>query len=98
MSSNVKDTSNAEHEDRRIQILYIRVQNLIRNAQNNIARSINAEMVNAYWLIGKAIVEKEQCGADRAEYGAKLIRMLAVKLSNDFIDILAAINGGEDVK
>lgn len=75
---------NTNLDDSRIEALYSRIQNLIHNAQNNIARSINTEMVTAYWLIGKAIVEEEQNGADRAKYGTHLINVLAKKLSNDF--------------
>ena len=38
-------------------------------------------MVKAYWNIGKAIVEEEQNGRERAEYGTELIKRLAEKLT-----------------
>jgi len=44
----------------------------------------NAAMVDAYWRIGRRIVEEEQRGASRAEYGSKLIRHLARALGEEF--------------
>ena len=41
-------------------------------------------MVEAYWNIGKQIVEEEQKGEDRAQYGSYLIEELSTQLSNDF--------------
>ncbi len=40
-------------------------------------RSVNSQMVIAYWLIGREIVEEEQKGQVRAEYGRRLIAELA---------------------
>lgn len=57
---------------------------IFNSAQHNIARSINSEMVKAYWLIGKAIVEEEQNGIDRAKYCASLMKSLSLKLSKEF--------------
>ena len=48
------------------------------------ARSINARMTAVYWEIGRRIVEFEQGGSDRAGYGEKVIRQLAVDLSSRF--------------
>jgi predicted nuclease of restriction endonuclease-like (RecB) superfamily len=41
-------------------------------------------MVEAYWNIGQQIVEEEQNGKDRAEYGSYLIKELSTKLTKDF--------------
>jgi hypothetical protein len=41
-------------------------------------------MVEAYWLIGKRIVEEEQQGKNRAEYGQEIIKTLSVELQNEF--------------
>ena len=41
-------------------------------------------MVEAYWNIGKLIVEEEQKGEKRAEYGNFLLKELSEKLTNDF--------------
>lgn len=41
-------------------------------------------MVAAYWEIGHAIVEEEQWGAERAEYGKRLVELLSERLRRDF--------------
>ena len=41
-------------------------------------------MVEAYWLVGKRIVEEEQNGEDRAAYGAQVIKSLSVALKKEF--------------
>jgi DUF1016 N-terminal domain len=41
-------------------------------------------MVHAYWLIGREIVEVEQQGKERAEYGDELIKHLSVRLAKRF--------------
>lgn len=64
--------------------LYARIRRILETARSNMARAINAEMVQAYWLIGKEIVEEEQKGKTRAAYGKKLIETLAERLSVDF--------------
>ncbi len=63
---------------------YDRIRVIIEQARNNIARAVNTEMVLAYWHIGKEIVEEEQKGKKRAEYGKRLIENLSVRLSCDF--------------
>ena len=41
-------------------------------------------MVEAYWTIGRMIVEEEQQGKDRAEYGTYLLRHLSARLTREF--------------
>ena len=53
------------------------VSKIIDAARETAARSVNAAMTAAYWLVGRRIVEFEQSGEDRAEYGAALIESLA---------------------
>lgn len=57
---------------------------LIQNAQENAVRAINQERVLLYWNIGKHIVEEEQNGKERADYGTFLIKTLAKELTRDF--------------
>src|SRR5205823_14022344 len=45
---------------------------------------INSAMVLAYWEIGRAIVEEEQQGRERAEYGQRLLRELSRRLTSEF--------------
>lgn len=60
--------------------LFERVREILDAAKSNVARSVNTEMVRAYWLVGQAIVEDEQKGAERAGYGEQLIESLAARL------------------
>ncbi len=60
--------------------LFERVREILDSARSNVARSVNTEMVRAYWLIGQAIVEDEQQGEERASYGEQIIESLAARL------------------
>ena len=42
-------------------------------ARRHVAHSVNTAMVQAYWLIGREIVEVEQHGETRAGYGERLL-------------------------
>jgi hypothetical protein len=57
---------------------------VLRTSRAKAYRAVNFTMVEAYWNIGRMIVEEEQRGEERAEYGAFLIQNLAVRLSNEF--------------
>ena len=60
------------------------VSKIIDAARESAVRSVNAAMTAAYWLIGRRIVEFEQSGEERAEYGAALIERLAEDLTGRF--------------
>ncbi len=64
--------------------VYDRIRDIIENARGNIARAVNSEMVVAYWHIGREIVEEEQKGKSRADYGKKLLGNLSKKLTDEF--------------
>ena len=49
--------------------LYTEVRAILDEARGRAARLVNVEIVRAYWLVGQAIVEHEQRGKDRADYG-----------------------------
>ncbi|MBK9577831.1 MAG: DUF1016 family protein [Fibrobacteres bacterium] len=57
---------------------------LIQQARAIAARSVNSLQVLANFEIGRRIVEEEQRGADRADYGAKLLQVLADALTQEF--------------
>ena len=57
---------------------------LLRSARSTAARSVNSLMTAAYWEIGRRIVQSEQQGEARAEYGEQLIERLAIDLSKQF--------------
>ncbi|MGN0201558.1 MAG: DUF1016 N-terminal domain-containing protein, partial [Candidatus Cryptobacteroides sp.] len=54
---------------------------LLDTARAQIASSVNTILVQTYWNIGKYIVEFEQAGAQRAEYGSKLLNRLSTDLT-----------------
>ncbi|HXB95606.1 MAG TPA: PDDEXK nuclease domain-containing protein [Puia sp.] len=63
---------------------YSDVTKILKEARLKVYTSINTEMVMAYWLIGKRIVEEEQAGEKRAEYGTFLVNQLSGRLSKEF--------------
>lgn len=60
------------------------IRALIYKAQEKAVKAINWERVLLNWNIGKHIIEEEQNGKERAEYGTYLIKTLAQELSKDF--------------
>jgi predicted nuclease of restriction endonuclease-like (RecB) superfamily len=59
---------------------YDRVRKIIETARGSVHREVNLTMVKTYWQIGRAIMEEEQKGKSRAEYGMHLIENLSDKL------------------
>ena len=53
------------------------IKNIIEEARSNAVRSVDFCRVKMYWCIGQRIVEEEQGGKIRAEYGSKLLQNLA---------------------
>ena len=64
--------------------LYTNIKNILQTARDTAYKQVNFTMVEAYWNIGKQIVQEEQNGNDRAQYGKKIIKELSIKLTNDF--------------
>lgn len=60
------------------------IKNILDEARSKARSAVNAAMVEVYWLIGKRIVEEEQRGQHKAEYGARLIEDLSTALTADF--------------
>lgn len=64
--------------------VYIEISSIIYEARNTVYRTANAEMVKAYWQIGRKIFEEEQNGNDRAAYGKEVVKKISKKLINRF--------------
>ena len=64
--------------------LFSRIRLILESARTNIARTVNFEMVQAYWLIGREIIEEEQVGKKRASYGTGLLLSLSEKLMSEY--------------
>jgi hypothetical protein len=60
--------------------LYERVAQILEQARGHVARTVNTAMVQAYWLVGREIVDVEQAGERRAGYGDAVIKRLAARL------------------
>jgi DUF1016 N-terminal domain len=58
-----------------------RISTSYTTAQSKTAKAINEYLVGAYWEIGKYIIEYEQKGREKAEYGKKLLEDLSKDLS-----------------
>ena len=61
--------------------LFDRIRGILESARANVARTVNTTQVVANWLIGREIVEEEQRGKRRADYGRQLVAQLAESLT-----------------
>ena len=64
--------------------LFAQIKQMLDNARRQIARTVNATTVEAYWQVGKYIVEYEQQGKARAEYGKGVIPNLSKRLMVEY--------------
>ena len=60
------------------------IKRIVTNARQKAYAAINSAMVEAYWQMGKRIVEQEQQGKDRADYGSQLLKSLSKELTAEF--------------
>ena len=60
------------------------IRQIIRQAQQNAVRSVDFCRVQMYWNLGKRILEEEQQGKARAEYGSYLIKNLAQRIEPEY--------------
>jgi len=64
--------------------LVIEIREIVRAARTKAFQAVNFAMVEAYWLIGKRIVEEEQKGRVRAQYGEQLVGAVSRQLTTEF--------------
>ena len=60
------------------------IKTILKNARQKAYTAVNSAMVEAYWKIGRRIVEEEQSGRERAEYGKEIIKNLSKELTEEF--------------
>lgn len=65
------------------QKFYDEIKNILNTARNKVYQTANFAMVEAYWNIGKSIIE-EQDGNEKAEYGTGLLKELSKQMTQDF--------------
>lgn len=64
--------------------LLVDIRSLLTQARGQMQQAVNSLMVQTYWQVGRLIVEDEQQGAARAEYGAQQLKWLSERLSEEF--------------
>ena len=65
-------------------ILFNKITSIIEQARQKVATAINLTMVYSYFEIGRYIVEDEQQGGQRAEYGKAVLKELSERLTERF--------------
>jgi len=66
------------------QAIFTDIKQVIEQARTQVKQTVNHAMVSAYWQIGYLIVEDEQRGKSRAEYGKSQLKLLSKRLNNTF--------------
>ena len=64
--------------------LFQQIAVLFQDARQQVLRTVNSTMVYTYFEIGRMIVEEEQNGKERAEYGKQILKGLSKQLTNEF--------------
>lgn len=64
--------------------LHADIRQILEDARKRARSAVNSAMVEAYWLIGKRIVEEEQQGEAKAKYGTRLLENLSKELGQEF--------------
>lgn len=60
------------------------IKQLIEQSRRTAYAAVNSIMIDTYWHIGQRIVEQEQQGEKRAEYGKQIIKMLSKELTQEY--------------
>lgn len=74
----------SKHEAVLYRDIYAEIRDTLLEARAHVYHAANSAMVQAYWQIGRIIVEHEQGGKEKAEYGTGLISALAKRLTGEF--------------
>lgn len=60
------------------------IRTILNEARARVAKTVNSDMVAAYWLIGRRIVQEEQQGAATAKYGEQVLQNLSKVLEAEY--------------
>lgn len=58
--------------------LFSEIKEIILQSRQHVFRMANSALLETYWQIGKIIVEDEQCGKERADYGKSVMKILQI--------------------
>lgn len=64
--------------------LFREIRAVLKSARSSAYRAVNSAMVQAYWQVGRLIVEYEQGGRRRAAYGEAVLEKLSTRLTTEF--------------
>ncbi len=67
-----------------VEVLYQRISGILAEARDQVRHAVDTVMVRTYWEIGRIIVDEEQKGKKRAEYGSYLLNVLSQRLTGEF--------------
>ncbi|MFN7099460.1 MAG: YhcG family protein [Flavobacterium sp.] len=88
----MKDEEGIFEEKLQNKVLFSQVVELLQNARTQVLRTVNSTMVYTYFEIGRMIVEEEQNGNNRAEYGKQLLKGLSKELTTKFGKGFSVVN------
>ena len=80
----VNEIEKVKNNDELINDMYNQISDIITNNKTKMIYQINSTLVETNFMIGKVIVENEQNGNIRAEYGKDILNKLSRKLTNKF--------------
>lgn len=60
------------------------IRQMLAESRQTLVQTVNSAMVQTYWHVGRLIVEDEQQGQSRAEYGTQQLEQLAKSLTTEF--------------
>jgi hypothetical protein len=84
ITTNGNSDLSRSQEDQGLSQLVTELRGLIQSARHTAATTINTLQVLTNFEIGRRIVEREQQGAERAEYGKELLKVLSERLTEEF--------------
>ena len=76
--THTQEIASAQH------VLYEQVAELVRKSRDYVRTAVNTAMVYTYYGIGQYIVEDEQQGEQRAQYGQAVLKNLSARLTNKY--------------
>lgn len=88
----MKDEEGIFEEKLQNKVLFSHVVELLQYARTQVLRTVNSTMVYTYFEIGRMIVEEEQNGNNRAEYGKELLKGLSKELTTKFGKGFSVVN------
>lgn len=74
--------------EKNIEKLHEQIVFVIESSRQNAYKAVNTSMVASYWDIGRLMLEEEQQGKERANYGAYLIAEIAKRLQKSMVVVM----------